>query len=248
VATSPPKNFTPHTLVQVGGTVLTTGMAGGVPGDAWSVGLRCGDVDGTHGPVNDPDAMLDQVVFWLKQWFLSEGITVTHPENTIDWVKVNNIAANGHYSDPDNPRRVDLTPVLAPTPSGSLDPGFVTLVGTFHTAKLRGRASSGRMYWPLQIHSNSSDQVPTSLAATTAGVYRHILQVMSGIVATTGVWPPTEIGTRMAIPGIYSGIDASRNWITSTAVGVRKDSQRRRKNAIPENYQGSEYTPTPPTD
>lgn len=235
--------YTPHTLVQVGGTISEAAIQSA--DDVWTVSLRLGDVNGTHGPVNDPAGALNLIQQALHSWWLGPGFSQLHPAATISWVKCNNIGADGKYSDKTQTHRYDYSPALV---SGfandtGYDPPFVTVCGSLLTANKRGRAHRGRMYFPLAIPANSKDVVTVSQSQVWAAEYRHILQALSAPLVPTF---PYDAAGRMMVPGVYSSIDGSRHFITQTAVGTRKDVQTRRKNNVPEIYTPEDYQPAPP--
>lgn len=144
-------------------------------------------------------------------------------------VKVAPQDVNGRYPD-----GVDAVEYLRPTPvSGGSGAGYpqIALVLSMRTARSRGYASNGRMY------------IPSSLGIT-AGTGL-ISAADAGNAATAGA---TFIGAVNAvgigIASVMSTVGTGRSEpITGVRVGRVMDTQRRRRNQLPETY--TEPVPVP---
>lgn len=123
---------------------------------------------------------------------------------------------------------------LRPTPfSGSASGGFpqISMVLSLRTARTRGYASNGRMYFPS--------------ARTPAPADGLITVAQANAVALAGA---TMIGAirdaDVGVPAVMSAVGAGLvQEVTATRVGRVMDTQRRRRNALPESY--SENTAVP---
>lgn len=144
-------------------------------------------------------------------------------------VKVAPQDVNGRYPD-----GVDAVEYLRPTPLvGAASAGFpqIALVLSLRTARSRGYASNGRMYLPSTFSiSASTGLIPETdaLNAATAG---------ANFIAAVGL-----VG--LGEPSVMSTVGAGRvETITGVRVGRVMDTQRRRRNQLPETY--TEPAPVP---
>lgn len=216
--------WSPHALVAFGGRLNTA--AAGADQEIWQCGVRVTNSAG--GALTDPNAYMLAITPTLAQWF--QAVDPPNFPNTaaLDWVKVNNIGTNGKYSDPGAVNLVDYPggrPGANAFPNQS--PDILCLALSWGTAKAVRRgsyASHGRIYPPNYLLSTGGlMRVPTS----TASIWRDKGKALLALLA---------VGPFNAIPVVASGHNGEIEPITSVRVGDVLDVQRRRKDALRENY------------
>lgn len=234
-AQPPTLTYAPHTLVVFGGL-----FNGGPPnGDAWQCGIRV--AEGTVGPdANDngaplatPAAYITDLQATLKTWFLAlVGTVGCSGSATLNWIKVNNIGANGKYSDPLNTHRYDYAvPVNGPvTTAGQCY--VMTLAYTWNTLRARGAGAHGRVYLPLGLPAQGSPIIGNTTNYATHGknLLAAIARPVGAASAANGVFPI-----------VASGRIAQNLQINGVKVGTVMDTQRRRKLQIPETYYSTTF-------
>lgn len=209
--------YTPHTLVAFGGTI--NGQTGK---DVWQCGIRGGSFNAPGTPFGNSDAFIAQLFPDLSAWYSSAAQNM-HLDCTLDWLKINDINALGHYIDPTTHRH-DYSPVVAPVGTGRATPAYMSLCYTFGTAKARGRAHKGRIYPPNGGYgcSKGSETAASSAAGAAASGELLLSKIVNASdVATTGV--------DKFDPCVYSAIDGSYNRITTVSCDCLFDEQHRRK-------------------
>lgn len=240
--------YKPHTLVVFGGPIYPD-IGSSVVVDEWSCTLRglqgagvveensAGvDPQAAGGPLDDPAGYLNDIQTGLGTFFGSAS-NFMNPVAALGYVKANSIGADGKYSDPTIVHRVDYgVPIRGGSTQTTHYPAFLTFAATFRTALLRGYASKGRMYAPIQPPMQSasgSSTITTTQTTQLATMYESLLSLFANHANPA----------RIFVPSIMSNHAAESNPITSIAVGSRLDSQRRRKNEIPQVYTAVNFVP-----
>lgn len=215
--------YKPHTLVAFGGKLLAA-TAGGTD-EIWECTVRGVQLDNPDHTVNDPIGFMNGIQSPLATWF-HDASNLMSTFSTLEFVKVNNIGADGKYQDPSHANTHDYTPGIVGG-KDPIHPDIISCCWSWRTARTRGPGSKGRIYPPnmtLGTASNmdlSSGQRDQHLAA--AQRLLHIFQIGDG-------------DTAAMLPVVASKVDASNTPITTIAVGSILDVQRRRKSAEVEIY------------
>lgn len=211
--------FTPHTYVTFGGRLNERGTAD----EIWQCGIR-GINPVSGGPIDEGqlDAYADAIVGGVKAWF-GHVESLHAPQSFLDWIKVANIAASGHYSGSPVIRDSLNTAGGGDTPKL---PSFCSLAISWGTGATFGKAQRGRIYPP-----NFSATVYAGTSHTDATATGHI-QTRAHDLLDTLAQTAAEFEFR---PHVMSSTGPHR-LITTISVGDVVDVQRRRKNAAREAY------------
>jgi hypothetical protein len=204
----------PHTLVQFGGLIHFGG--GGV--DEWSCGVRLLTLDGNL-PIADPAAYMDSIAAPLLAWFRDSDSDMSSAAD-ISFVKVNNIDAAGHYSDPSGTNEHIYASAQSGSKSNAL-PFTTSVVYTWESDHSRGPAHRGRIYPP---------NVPDMTAGLIDTTNR--LKHANAGVALIDVLGSGDAGATTAVPSIMSNIDQAFRHIFKVSVDNLPDRQKRRQNAV----------------
>lgn len=219
--------WAPHTLVSWGGQ-LWDASSGGSSLDVWSNNVRVAKAaEGAtpDGPLSDPAAYMASIATPLSNWYTSSYAQISS-WCSLDWLKVNNIGSDGKYSDESTTNVHDYTS----PPRGDEDPhgpGFTCCALSWTTAIVRGPACRGRIYPPNNCWASTGgirvDGTYQGLLVTGA---QHLLTLLAAGVS----------GSDVALPVVASSKNAAIQGITGVRVGNVIDVQRRRKNAVTEEY------------
>lgn len=129
---------------------------------------------------------------------------------------------NGRYPD-----GVDATEFLRAVPlSGAASVGYpqIALVLSLRTARSRGYASNGRMYIPSSLSPDAGTGLITASAASNAA-----------LAGAAFIGEVNDAGAGVA--SVMSTVGTGRiEPITGVRVGRVMDTQRRRRNGLPETY------------
>lgn len=190
--------------------------------EIWQTGLR---LAGTAVPTEAQlqalaDAFSDNI------WPTSTFPPSTHRFLGVKWAP---IQTNGLYP----PDAVSLEHFLeAPIP-GTAGTGYpqIAIVLSLRTTRARGYASNGRMYIPSALPIGSGGQIPE---ADAINVSLAAAQFISDVDAV-------GLGQPVVMSKVGAGVTAP---ITGVRVGRVMDTQRRRRNAIPEEYTAAAPVPS----
>jgi hypothetical protein len=171
--------FTAHTLVAFGGKLTNNTSP-----DQWQCGVRLAilDPDGIswRAGLSDPQVYLNALHAPLLTWFQRALVTTAGSEFAtlradayLDWVKVNNIDALGHYADPTTTHRFDYSGTAGGGGSVNIIPPFVTAAVSLTTALARGRGHRGRIYLPFSIPLSTTERVNATTLRPHKGRCRH---------------------------------------------------------------------------
>lgn len=226
--------YPPHTLVAFGG-VLNTGQD--VP-EIWQCGVRgvqpAGDLN-PDKPLDDCDTYLTNIQAALKTAFT--GSVMIPSVCTLDWIKANNIGADGKYVDP-------VTHMYSYSPSGTgggvaKHPDVLAVRVTWKTAASRGPAHLGGIYLPAY----AADSDIAGGSRISSGSVTNILSTAANILtALENKGAAFGTGVHFA-PCVVSKVSGTFRPITGTRVGNVWDIQRRRKSALHESYTNGTWTP-----
>lgn len=183
--------------------------------EEWSVGLR---LDGTAPPTTGELEALDTAFATLIN---SPSTTLPGGRRYLGCKWAPQTTA-GRY-----PEGADAVEYLRPSPfSGTAAIGYpqIALVLSWRTARSRGYASNGRMYLPSSL----------PVAAASAQISEANANEARGNGATF-IAAVNDVDLGVAVVG--STVGAGRfEPITSVRVGRVMDTQRRRRNQLPESY------------
>jgi hypothetical protein len=198
---------------------------GKLPGnESWSCGLRMIKKGAGPWTSNDPAAMLAAVTTAVGAYHSRAGTSIS-PSAKLSFVKLNAIAADGHYID-----ETTREQVVGDTPGGGTDryfPNQVALAVTLETGFSRGSAHRGRFYLPL----------PAIPVATTGlidigdavGVRTSTETFRVALNAVAANWQVGVMSRKLGAP--------AQRPVTSIHVGRVLDTQRRRRRSLAEDYQ-----------
>lgn len=176
----------------------------------------------------DTDATGQTLTDLLQTWW-GQGASFI-PSNcylrTVKWNKIDN---QGKYANQGATRLFDIDPT--PGTKSPAYPTQIALVSSWETAKARGRAHSGRTYWPTGVSiSASNNQLFPADAKTFAD------QCLRLVGTLNSVFPQSSSAGVRAVVMSKLGAGAT-NTITGVRVGTRFDVQRRRANSMTDVYQ-----------
>lgn len=223
--------YTPHILVQFGGRLYDI--------EEWSCSLRM-LIDG-QSILPDEDLIgwaatnLVDIKNDVAAWFTSAGAANSNKAR-LDFVKVNAIDDQGHYSDQGNTNAFFYTAGAAPT--GINVGGFPqeTMCVSLMTAKTRGRGHRGRFFPPTAaLTPDSLGKVSSAIVtgmATAAATFLTNLNNQPGIDTSN---PAVAVVSNLGDPG-------PANVVTHILVGNQMDTQRRRRENMPEAYTSATVT------
>jgi hypothetical protein len=213
--------YRPHSLIAFGGTL----NAAATSDEIWECTIRAITPGGTELPLSDPGGYMDELAPGLATWFGAPGNGCWSGSH-LTWLKVNNIGADGRYSDPTTHQHDYTSPVAGGT-GGQAGPSFLSLAISWTTSRTRPPGAFGRIYppnftWPLS--GGSTVSAATQDSARDSGVA--LLEFIRNCEGDLG-----------AIPVIASKTNATNTEINGVRVGNVYDVQRRRKNAVRETYE-----------
>lgn len=152
-----------------------------------------------------------------------------HTDTKVEWLKFNRIDATGRYESAteSNTRFLSGTSIFGGTSSVSPSAPQLAVAITFRTELDRGPASVGRIFAPRPAVDNSVEGViPAAQVTAMVGAYKTWIQSM-------GNWPGIDLNS--VAPAVVSGVGAGKaSYIRAVEVGNVMDTQRRRRNALPE--------------
>lgn len=218
-------SYRPHTLVAFGGTLPETDDT--TQNEIWECTVRGYSPGGSQLPLSDPNGYMEQMAPALSAWFSNASHNMANTAR-LTYVKVNNINANGEYSDPGATNRHDFTPVAG----GGVHsmPSYLTLAFSWTTAFLRGPAHAGRIF-------------PPNFVGNFAGAAVSQTTVDAAVAAATSLLDclRQHDGDLGFIPIVASKIGAATHEIQGVRVGNIIDRQSRRRNAVAETYTAASW-------
>jgi len=217
-----------HAYLTFGGS-----LAGG---EQWQCGLRYQKYGTPGGLWADAfaDIGLDDILADLQSWFSSSD-TLFANTHTLAWAKIASIGTDGHYSL--DPRLVEDSSPATGYQGSYLEPNQVATCITLRSGEQFGRANRGRIFAPaIQQTVESADaRLPVATVQAFAARTNTMLEAVAGEMST--VLQPLRLA-------IFSAVGTGTTKpVVSIDVGTVPDTQRRRRNALVEEFQNVAYTP-----
>lgn len=201
-------------------------------GEIWTNSLRMAETEET--------VLTNDTAGWDVEALLDHYTTVinTHHANSsayistrakLTFVKFNRVNVSGHYID-------EMTHLreFAPVAGGASDvhyPNQICIVITLTTAASRGLAHMGRIFAPLPVAAvqDTDGLISTASVGSIIGAYKTFIEALSDVPGldtsgTPGVCVMSKVGAGMT------------RRVNGIKVGRVLDTQRRRRNALEENY------------
>lgn len=220
----------PHTLVTFGGK-LNTAVA---DQEIWQCGVRVMKA-GAAAPLDDHDAYLAHINVNLASWFTSADNWTFPTQATLAWIKANPIGADGLYSDTTT-HLFDYAPPVAGHGTGATPwPDIMCIAISWKTAKAvrkHSYATHGRIYPPNY----------GSMGANDGGMRKAVGVANAWLSAGSALLGVLNGGANPCVPIVASGHNGEYQPITGVRVGDVLDVQRRRKDALKENYSEAVYS------
>lgn len=220
--------YVPHVLIAFGGTLPARTAAD----EIWSCTIRAFP-GATGGPANMGGAGVDYGAYAtalapaLKAWFTGGTVNPVSTQCNLTYVKVNPIGPDGKYSDDDASNTVAISGANGQSSLAGIS--FTCLATSWGSDKLRGPASRGRMYLPTYAGAPAGTAVATT--SHRANVLSYSLALVSAIRT-----PTAGLNGGQMTPALVSPIGGAWSYIRTARVGDVWDTQRRRKNAVAEQY------------
>lgn len=217
--------YHPHTLVAFGGIL----NAAAPDKEIWQCGVRVVSGGGGNTSLADPAGYMAAVTPLLSSWFIDPGPSGGSFADTavLSWLKVNNIGANGHYSDPGAVNIVDYPggrPGAGSNVAGSAADILCMAIswGTAKAVRKGSYASHGRIY-PPNYYGLAGSRMRNGANIAWAARGKALLELLA-------------VAPFNAVPVVCSPHAGEFEPITHVRVGDVIDVQRRRKSALKETY------------
>lgn len=218
--------YAPHVLIAFGGRLFGT--------EVWSCSLRMTLFTGTVGEYPRLDTWSEENVEDIgtdvAAWFTRTGSAISSAAR-LDYVKVNPIGPDGRYWNQE--RTIERRWAAGDAPSGVNGPGLAqnTVVVSLLTDAQRGRASRGRFYPPTGalVSSASTGRISNTLTQQMADSAAVLIEGLNNQPGLDLEDPTVVVASDLGEPGPVRPV-------TSVAVGDVVDTQRRRRNQLPELY------------
>lgn len=215
-----------HVLLAFGGTLeVRSGQD-----EIWETTLRA-----FPGSSGGPASLSDSVDYqaWCNAvapqlaTFYSLAAHGMHGLSQITYVKANVIGPDGKYESANQTNVAAVGPATGGATTFSM-PTFLSVCMSWTSTRVRGTASKGRMYWPNASYTCSG----AAISSTSRGA---VLSTATALIALIKA-QTTGLDGGIMSPALVSGKDAAWAYITGARVGDIYDVQRRRKNAVTEQY------------
>ena len=229
------------------GLLAFGGELGG--GEIWSNSLRMGPwgipgtpvVGGTdwNNAVNDAtpsqmEEILDGFTPIIRDSYVASSDLAFWSGVSLTWAKFNMIGTDGRYLDKFNVHERHWSPGSygEGQGSGSLKgPLQCTIAASFLTTRARGAASRGRIFMPPTDHQ----ELATGATTIDIEVAQNLAVAVAGFLGDLRGWTIANFGLMM--PGVVSNKSQSdAAMIERVRVGTVIDTQRRRRDALTEDY------------
>lgn len=207
-------------------TMIGTMYSGG---EIWSTGFFCGS---TSGDAPDPTvAAAEMIAAEWQTFFTNSTNSFGYLWKTVT-VKITPISAAGVIDVP-KIRSYSYPTAIQGNHVGAGNPPQCTLVATLIADSGVGIAGKGRMYLPGNNAAvDSTGHVATSVATNLATT----LSTFFSNVGASADAPGLPINASKGTP-LTTGLLPINRTLTAVRVGTVFDTQRRRRNALAENYQ-----------
>lgn len=210
--------YRPHTLVEFGGQLA---QRDGQP-DIWACGIRT-IAHNEQAPAPNPAQFLDAIATALAAWFTSNS-QQNASSASLTYLKINNIGADGKYSDKNN-TNVHNFPGGVVGASNGIAPSFCSVVTTWETDNARGLAHRGRIYLPNYTFPSVGSQLAAGAGTAVAQAGEKLCVDVLGAGRSAAYENYLE-------PWVFSKTNAAAHPITAVTADNVYDVQRRRKNQV----------------
>lgn len=217
-----------HVLAQWGGTLPG--------GEIWSNSLRlCSSSTGAAADVPTHGEMVSWCEGPAKDAlaaFHTNGTAYIANNARLVYLKMNVVDMSGHYTDQNTVEYEWTSPPYGGSSSSAIPPLQICQVVSLTTEFSRGYAHRGRFYLPL----------PTSLPDPATGLISAAAAMSVATAAATFVEdladePGLDLPTGLRVCVMSRHGTGATNLVTGVEVGRVLDTQRRRRNALVEEYQ-----------
>lgn len=215
-----------HVLIQFGGRLFDV--------EQWSCGIRQrvhgGALDENSGPSETYAAEnVDDVANDIKNWFIRSTSFISNKAR-LDFVKVNAIGPDGKYADQSNTNVHQWLAPDAPTGTNTATFPQLTTVVSLLTGVARGPAHRGRFYAPTGGMAVGADgKIPQSLCDQMATSAASLIADLNNAPGLD--WDDPRVCVVSSL-----GESGALELVTRTRVGNVVDTQRRRRQNMPEQY------------
>lgn len=216
--------YAPHTLVAFGGAL--TELASN--DEIWECTIRVYSPGGSKLPLSDPAGYMGQIATPLGTWF-ALAASGMQSVASLAYLKVNNIGADGKYSDPTTNVHDYTTPVTGGV-VGQQAPSFLSCAMAWTTNRTRPPGAYGRIYPPNFSYGFAGAKISATDQGKVVTAGKNLLGVLRNCAGSLG-----------AIPIIASKANATNTEITGVRCSNVYDVQRRRKNAALVTYSASAW-------
>jgi hypothetical protein len=243
---------TPHMLLQWHGSFALDTSTPAT--DSFTGGLRFA---GPGLAAVDTDERGDAVAAALAAWWKRSDNCIPQTAR-LSWVKWNRIGTDGKYVN-NNSTRLIMYPQAVTSTNSAVYPQQVSLAASWGTDIQRGRGSRGRTFFPTNIPLDPSLGMrvsPAFCASVGDSIVKLIVGLNTAVNGGTAVTYPTG---PFPVPGSSQGDAAycmasvmsnigtgTTGIINKVRIGNRLDIQRRRDNAVEEEYDVSIITTAQP--
>jgi hypothetical protein len=206
----------PHLYLQWGGKLLG--------GEIWSCGLRMASTDGSFTSL-DPAGMLAGVTTAVQNLHTNAAANIS-PNAKLSFVKLNAIGEDGKYIE--DHTYESIVADVAGGGSGAVAHilNQNALAVSLLTDVTRGPAHRGRFYLPMPVLTvDVNGRIATSARDAVRGVTNTFLAALNAV----------DAGYKVAVFSRKAGLPAHR-LVTTTAIGLVIDTQRRRRNKLAEMW------------
>nr|CRY97317.1 hypothetical protein [uncultured prokaryote] len=214
----PGMTYPDHWYFVMGGT-----LGGGTDAEIWQCGIR--GLFGSPPTDAEADDWLNATTTALETYW-ADTTSSLRSDALLAYTKMNEIAPSGHYLEVDS-RTFDVSPPVAGH-AGPNMPGFLSVAYSWTTDAVRGPASRGRIYPPnvFGVAAAGSERIGSSSLTLLSVAAANLIDLLN--TDRDGVQFECRV-----VSNVGSG---SSRKITGVRVGDVIDVQRRRKNALVENY------------
>lgn len=211
-------------------------ILGTIYSETFATSLHFGTVTGTPMPAVS-QALLDAVAASVAAWWPRSGTSVDPSLlniNKLTGIKLNRIDSGGHYQDSVTMEKTYPTPISgAGSPYAA--PSQLATVVTLRTAVERGKASKGRMYFPLMAGFQAVGTDGRAIPADALRAANAVKTLIDGINLDYAGGAGGGVGGR-AIVASAIGAGTIRE-VTGTSCGRVVDTMRSRRNKLAEDPQ-----------
>jgi hypothetical protein len=218
--------YPPHVLLAWGGSLH------GV--EQWTSTVRMVP-NAAAGPVTDdqleaflPDLETDLTIHYNQPFF--------HTGLRVEWCKANNIGPTGAYASPDVSHTRFFAAAVPGTAADPL-PAQISCVATLLTAADRGLANKGRIYFGgLSASKFSVEPATGQISVLQRDAFaNHCKVLMNNLNNSPGLDAAPGLDVHVVSKGVVLREGVARK-VTAVKVGRVLDTQRRRRENLPEDY------------